>query len=444
LSNLLIILLKRSKILTGLAKLAFLHTLTHVPVHESTLAIHEVKLVIQAGPSLGNGRGVGKHRDGAVDRGETAICGGSRRDGNRLLVVDADLEAGGAPLDKVERRLRLECSNGGAAVAVDDVTAVEEGDGHVFALAGVANDHLVVRLKALEGQVRYLEALMSTLGSTNDRSIADKRVVNAGIGNQVGLELVQINVESTVEAEGGGDGGNDLGDQAVQVFVAWPGNVQIPAADVVHSFVINQEGAVRVLDSAVGAKNSVVGLHDGSRNTGCRVNGELKLALLGIIGRETLQEESAKARAGTSTERMEDQETLEGAAVINNPADAIDDRVDHLLANGVVTTSVVVGSILLATDQSLGVEKLSVVSSADLIDRGRVKIDEEGSGDVFSVVGLSEKGIEGATLSNGGIRIGATVRSETMLKEVQLPSAVTQLGTSLAQVKMENLASHLD
>lgn len=143
---------------------------------------------------------------------------------------------------------------------------------------------------------------MSTLGSTNDRSIADKRVVNTRVGNQVGLELVQIDVEGTVEAEGRGDGRDNLSDQAVQVLVTRPGNVQIPAADVIHSLVINQEGAVRVLDGAVGAKNSVVGFDDSSRNTGGRVNGELELALLGIVGREALQEESTEARAGTTTE----------------------------------------------------------------------------------------------------------------------------------------------
>ena len=35
--------------------------------------------------------------------------------------------------------------------------------------------------------------------------------------NEVRLELVEIDVEGAVEAEGSGDGGDDLGNQAVEV-----------------------------------------------------------------------------------------------------------------------------------------------------------------------------------------------------------------------------------
>jgi hypothetical protein len=47
------------------------------------------------------------------------------------------------------------------------------------------------------------------LGGGNNRGVGDEREVNAGVGDQVGLELVEIDVEGTVEAEGGGDGGDD-------------------------------------------------------------------------------------------------------------------------------------------------------------------------------------------------------------------------------------------
>lgn len=50
-----------------------------------------------------------------------------------------------------------------------------------------------------------LESLVSTLGSRNDGGVADEGVVNSGIGDQVGLELVQIDVEGAVEAKRRGD-----------------------------------------------------------------------------------------------------------------------------------------------------------------------------------------------------------------------------------------------
>ena len=43
---------------------------------------------------------------------------------------------------------------------------------------------------------------------------------------------------------------------------------------------------------------------------------------------------------------MEDEETLKAGAVIGQLADAVEDSVNKLLTDGVVTTSVVVGGIL--------------------------------------------------------------------------------------------------
>lgn len=45
-----------------------------------------------------------------------------------------------------------------------------------------------------------LEALVSTLGSRNDRGIADDGIVDARVWDQVGLELVQVHVEGTVKS----------------------------------------------------------------------------------------------------------------------------------------------------------------------------------------------------------------------------------------------------
>ena len=84
-----------------------------------------------------------------------------------------------------------------------------------------------------------------------------------------------------------------------------------------------------------------------------------------------------------------------------------------------MTTSVVVGSILLAADQKLGVEKLTVGAGTDLVDRGRVKIDEEGARDIFAVAGLGEEGIIRPTLTgNGRVGVLTTILSKTVLKEV--------------------------
>ena len=58
----------------------------HSPVHEGALGVHEVELVVESGPGLHNGGGVGQHADGPVDLGQVAA--GHHR---RRLVVDAHL-----------------------------------------------------------------------------------------------------------------------------------------------------------------------------------------------------------------------------------------------------------------------------------------------------------------------------------------------------------------
>lgn len=136
------------------------------------------------------------------------------------------------------------------------------------------------------------------------------------IRDQVGLELVEIDVQGTIEAERRGDGGDDLGDQAVEVLVARPGDIQVPAADVINGLVVDQESAVRVLNGAVRRQDGVVGLNDGRGQARSGVHGELELALLAVVGREALEEQSTKTGASTATEGVEDEEALEGVAVV--------------------------------------------------------------------------------------------------------------------------------
>ncbi len=64
---------------------------------------------------------------------------------------------------------------------------------------------------------------------------------------------------------------------------------------------------------------------------------------------------------------MEDEKALKTGALVRELTDPVEDDVDELLADGVVTASVVVGGILLASDQLLGVEQLTVSSSANFI-----------------------------------------------------------------------------
>jgi len=82
---------------------------------------------------------------------------------------------------------------------------------------------------------------------------------------------------------------------------------------------------------------------------------------------------------------VEDEETLETRAVVGNTANLVEHLVDQLLANSVVTTSVVVGRVLLSSNHLLRVEETAVCTSADLIDDIGLEIAVDGTGNVFAV-----------------------------------------------------------
>jgi len=68
-----------------------------------------------------------------------------------------------------------------------------------------------------------------------------------------------------------------------------------------------------------------------------------------------------------------------------------------------VATGKVVGSVLLAADQLLGVEQLAVGASAHLIDHGGLQVEEDAAGDVLASTGLGEEGVEGIITTADGL-----------------------------------------
>ena len=199
-----VVALQCCEILARFGEFTLLHALTNVPVDEGTLGVHKVELVRQGRPGLADGCGVGQHADGAVDAGQVAVgdvLGG--------LVADTNLETGRAPVDELDGALGLEVGNGGVGVLGDDVSAVEQAGSHVLSVARIALDHLVVGLEAGGGDLHDRVGLVSGLGGGDDGGVGNEREVNAGVRDQVGLELVQVDVQGTVEAERGSDGRDD-------------------------------------------------------------------------------------------------------------------------------------------------------------------------------------------------------------------------------------------
>lgn len=226
---------------------------------------------------------------------------------------------------------------------------------------------------------------MSSLGCRDDWCVSDKREVDAWVWDQVGLELVEIDVQRSIEAEGGSNTGDDLGDETVEVLVVRTLEAEVTAADVVDGIVVDHEGAVAVLEGSVGGEDGVVRLDNRCGDLRGRVDTELQLALLAVVDGETLHQESTETRTSTSTEAVENEEALKTRAVVRNTPNLVQHLVDELLAHSVVATSVVVRGILLASDHLLRVEEAAVGAGTDLVDDVWLEIAVDGARNVLAV-----------------------------------------------------------
>ena len=158
--------------------------------------------------------------------------------------------------------------------------------------------------------------------------------------HQVGLELVEIDVETTIETEGSGDTGDNLRDQTVDIDETRCGNAETLLANVSDRLIIDHERAVRVLESGVGRQDCIVRLNDGGGHLGSRVDTELELGFLAIVGRKSLEKQSSETGTSSSTEGVEDEEALQTSAVVCQATCLVHNCVDHLFANGVMSTSI--------------------------------------------------------------------------------------------------------
>merc|ERR1712117_653508 len=120
-ADLFVVLLQGSHVFPGLGELSLLHTFSHVPVDKGSLGVHQVELVVEPGPGLGNGGGVRQHADSPLYLGQVP----TRNDGG-WLVVDANLEPCWAPVYKLYRPLALDGCDSSIHVFGHHVTPVEE------------------------------------------------------------------------------------------------------------------------------------------------------------------------------------------------------------------------------------------------------------------------------------------------------------------------------
>jgi hypothetical protein len=218
--------------------------------------------------------------------------------------------------------------------------------------------------------------------------------MDSWIWHQIGLELGDINVQSTIESEGGSEGGDNLGNESVQVGVGWSLDIKISSADVIDGFVINHNGDISVLKKRMGGEDGVVWFNNGGGDLWGWIDGESELGFLTVIDGKSLEEERSKSRSGSSSNGVEDEETLETCALISKLSDSVETEINDFLTNGVMASGEIVGSIFFTRDKLLWMEELSVSTGSNFIDDGWFEIEENGSWDMLTSTSLGEEGVE--------------------------------------------------
>ena len=152
----------------------------------------------------------------------------------------------------------------------------------------------------------------------------------------------------------------------------------------------------------MGGEHGVVWLNNGGGNLWGWVDGEAELGFLTVVDGESLEKKGSKSRSSSTTDGLENEETLETSALISKLSDSVEAEIDDFLTNGVVTSGEVVGGIFLTRDELLWMEELSVGSGSDLIDDGWLEIEEDSSWDVLASTSLGEEGVEGIITTTDG------------------------------------------
>jgi len=241
--NLLVILLKSSKILTSLRELSLLHTLSNIPMHEGTLCVHEIELVVDAAEGLSDGGVVGNHATRTLSLSDVSIRNLERRFG-----VDSGLESSRTPVNKLDRALVLDSSHGSLHIRRCDISTVHEATRHELSVgritlgkksAGVGHDR--------SSQLSNRESLMVCLLAGHKRRIRRDEQMKTRVRNEHGGEVVNINIQGSIEAKRCCQRRNNLSDEPVKIRVGRTLNIKSCLTNSVESLIIKVESKIRVL-----------------------------------------------------------------------------------------------------------------------------------------------------------------------------------------------------
>ena len=123
--------------------------------------------------------------------------------------------------------------------------------------------------------------------------------------------------------------------------------------------------------------------------------------------------------------------------------DFVDYFFDLFPADGEVAPCKVVGGVLFAGDELVGMKELAILACTDLVDHASLQVNHHCPGHVTVATSVAEEGTERTVAASVDLVSHYAVRRDAVLEAVQLPAGVAHLYPSLADVEGYDFTRHV-
>ncbi len=197
--------------------------------------------MIKSWEDFGNGGGVWDHAYSSHNFSQITSWNDSW-----WLIVDTNFESSWAPVNELNSSLGFNGGNWSIDVFWDDITSVQHRASHIFTMSWVTFGHHWCWFEGWVGDFSYGQLFVISFLGWDDWRVWTQHKMNSWIWDQVGLEFSDINVQSTIESQRGGQRWDNLSNKSVQVGVSRSFNVQLSSANVINGFVIEDNCNISV------------------------------------------------------------------------------------------------------------------------------------------------------------------------------------------------------
>merc|ERR1719361_795771 len=327
-------------------ELHLVHTFSFVPMEESLSSVHSTKLSGQTLEDAFQCRGVGNECRAHVARNWRRFNNGA------LNVV-------GNPLDKVVSLLVLKFVHILVDVVCGHTSTEAERGCQVLSIVWFDVGEEVSCAVSLCRQLLNRHFYLFGMVRTNKRCLRNEEEVESREGDQVDSQLSKVAVQFTREAKGRSHTATSLSNKSIQLTVSGLFVLQNVVVDVVQSLVVNDKRFVRVFQQLMRRKNSVIRFDNGIGHFGGWEHGVGGGNSVWVAVTNLQQEKSSHTRTSSSSERVENLETLRRVALLNFLADSVQHRLHKLCTFSVVSFCPVVSCSVVSKHHVVGFEHRS-------------------------------------------------------------------------------------